>query len=210
MSEDAKTYLTFCGAAVKALPDGRLSGRIVTFSSAHDPDRAGEFFTAATDFWKSNGERLPILYRHGVDPDIKRRRFGEATISRAADGVWCSGYFHSKDADSEKLLEMARNGELNFSTGATGHLVETTPVGNAKHIDSWPLAELSLCPKGFVAEPRNILSLKAFIDHDEPGNFYSLPQSVAYEEHQRELEQRAKQIYVQCLMRQHELRMQGF
>lgn len=212
---DEQIYLTYAGAPVKALADGRLSGRIITFSSARSPDRAGEFFDAATDFWLSGaGERRPILYRHGVDPDVKRRRFGEVQISKAADGLWCSGFFHTKDSDSLKLLEMAEAGALNWSTGATGHLAAITVVGSAKHIDEWPIAEVSLCPAGSVAEPRNILSLKSFAQEDT-ANFYDLvtrspfSRSAEHDQYQRQMQQRALNGYVKLLQMQHELRMRG-
>ena len=210
MSDD-QTYLTYSGAPVKALPDGRLSGRIVTFSSSHDPDRVGEFFTSGTDFWLNEGSRRPVLYRHGCDPDLRLKRFGEVQITKAVDGLWCSGFLTDKDPDSLKLMGMARSGQLNFSSGAVAHLVTMTPVGSAKHIDSWPLAEVSLCPKGTVAEPRNVLSLKGFIDQDAAGNFYSLPDSkTPYEVHQRQLEQRAAQLYAESLMLGLRLKMREF
>lgn len=203
---DEKIYLTYSGAPVKSMGGGRVSGRIVTFSSAHDPDRSGEFFTAATDFWLSgNGERRPILYRHGLDGSVKRRRFGEVQITRAADGLWCTGTVNGRDEHATKMLDMAEAGLLNWSTGSVGHLVETTPVGRAKHVDSWPLSEVSLCPHTSVAEPRNILSLKSLC-YDNVPDFDDLEVPL---HHQKKLEQRAWQIYAETIISGYELRMQG-
>ncbi|MBA2527354.1 MAG: hypothetical protein H0V18_16465 [Pyrinomonadaceae bacterium] len=168
-------YLVHGGGRVKSYEGGRIGGRIVTFSGHRDPDRAFEFFDGSTDFWLSgNGERRPILYRHGADRTIKRRRFGEVLVTKASDGLWASGCISSRDADALKLLELAEGGLLNWSTGSVGHLVSTTPVGAAFHIDEWPVSEVSLCPHSSVAEPRNLLlSLKEFaLETDQ--DFYSL------------------------------------
>jgi hypothetical protein len=161
--------VVYAGGAVKSLGRDRIAGRVITFSSHADPDLVGEYFDHMTDFWMTGqGDRKPILYRHAIDSKLKRRRFGEALLSRAADGVWCEGQITGRDSDSRRLLELAEAGQLNWSTGATGHLVETTPVGKAQHIDSWPVAELSLCPHDSVCEPRNILTLKSFANYDTP------------------------------------------
>ena len=191
MNSDLEPYVIYAGGPCKAMPGNKVAGRIVTFSSSHDPDRVGEFFTAATDFWLSgNGERRPFLYRQGCDPTIKKRRFGEVQITRAADGLWVTGTLNSRDSHSQKMMAMAEQGELNWSTGATGHLCDTTPVGNAKHIDSWPIAEVSLAPLDYVCEPRNILSLKSLIMDDIP----TFDDLVIRDRHHEDLQRRAKAI----------------
>jgi len=170
----SEQYLIHAGGPVKSYEGGRIGGRIVTFSGHRDPDRANEFFDGSTDFWLSgNGERRPVLFRHGADATIRRRRFGEVQVTKAADGLWATGHIAGRDADSRKLLELAAAGELNWSTGSVGHLVETTRVGKAQHIDSWPIAEVSLCPHISVAEPRNVVSLKEFALQTDQ-DFYSL------------------------------------
>jgi hypothetical protein len=206
-------YVTRFGGAVKSLGQNKIGGRVVTFSGHADPDLQREFFDGATDFWFNGPERRPILYRHGVDSKLKRRRLGELQISKSADGLWGTGYLYANDEDSRKLLAMAEQGQLNWSTGSVGHLVATSPVGKAKHIDEWPIAECSLCPLNMVAEPRNILSLKSFITFDETPPFDALevsgvsPLPEFAVEHQKQLERRAAEIHAQVLMRQHELRM---
>ncbi|HUS09232.1 MAG TPA: hypothetical protein VMZ30_02110, partial [Pyrinomonadaceae bacterium] len=185
--------------AVKALGENRIGGRVVTFSSASSPDRVKDFFDAVTDFWLSGtGERRPILYQHGIDPGIKKRRFGEVQISRGPDGLWATGFIAGKDEDSLNLLRMAQRGELNWSTGSVGHLVEKTPVGDAMHVDSWPIAECTLSLKDLVCEPRNIVSLKD-LSCDVP-DFHTLvarspfSQSAESDEHQADVNRRAEAV----------------
>jgi hypothetical protein len=165
--DEQDRLLTFPGGAVKSAGE-RVSGRVITYSGARDPDRAREYFDNLTDFWMSGGERRPILYRHGADPVLGKRRFGEVQLTRAADGVWCDGFVNGRDHDSVKMLEMAAGSLLNWSTGSAGHLVELEAVGESKHITSWPIIEVSLCPAATVAEPRNILSLKSFVFDGTP------------------------------------------
>ncbi len=70
-------------SAVKSLGRDRIAGRVITFSSHADPDLVGEYFDHMTDFWMTGqGDRKPILYRHAIDSKLKRRRFGEALLSR--------------------------------------------------------------------------------------------------------------------------------
>jgi hypothetical protein len=142
MKDDSAEYVTYQGGAVKSLGSNRIGGRVVTFSGAADPDREHEFFDGSTDFWlNGTGERRPILYRHGIDNTIKRRRFGEVMLSRAADGIWATGFISGKDEQAIKLLAMAERGELNWSSGSVGHLVAKSPAMGATHIDEWPIAE---------------------------------------------------------------------
>lgn len=196
---DLDPYVTYRGGEVKDLGGNRIGGRIVTYSTADSPDKVRDFFDASSDFWLSGtGERRPILYRHGNDPVIKKRRFGEIQISRGPDGLWGTGYIAGKDEDSLNLLAMAKRGELNWSTGSVGHLVEKTPVGNAYHVDSWPIAECTLSLKELVCESRNIVSLKD-LPFDVP-DFHALvarspfSQSAESDAHQAELQRKADAI----------------
>ena len=189
-------YVTFYGSVVKSLGGNRIGGRVITFTTAQDPDLTQEFFDGSSDFWlNGTGERRPVLYRHGLDPQLKRRRFGEVQLNKAADGIWATGYISGKDEHSLKLLAMAQGGELNWSSGSVGHLVAKSPVGTSVHVDEWPISECSLCPHDYVAEPRNILSLKSLPfdvpDFDRLVARSPFSQSAEHDAHQAEIEQRA-------------------
>lgn len=207
----SEPYLIHAGGAVKSYEGGRIGGRIVTFSGHRDPDRQDEFFDAATDFWLSgSGDRRPILFRHGADPILGKRRFGEVGIQKASDGLWGSGYIAGRDADSLKLLELAAAGQLNWSTGSVSHLAATTPEGQAQRILEWPISEVSLCPHISVAEPRNIVSLKEFARQTDQ-DFYSLLtlQQRDCNERAEEAVQRYFSQQAQFAWQQHERVMPG-
>lgn len=162
-----ENFLTNFGSTVKALSGNRVTGRVVTFSGPRDPDRVNDFFTQETDFWLNGpNERRPVIYHHGLDPTLKRRRFGNVELSLAADGVWAEGSIQADDPDARKLHELAEQGALRWSTGSVAHLVVKSLRGGANHIDEWPIAECSLTPASLATEPRCIASLKSLVVAD--------------------------------------------
>jgi len=200
-------YLVAWGGPVKSLGSRRIGGRFVTFSTPQSPDRQKEFFDSSTDFWLSGSDRRPIIFRHGMDSTLKTRRFGEGMIQKASDGLWLTGSIDARDEHAERLLDMAVKGQLNWSSGSVGHLVEKTPTAwGSSHIDSWPVAEISLAPHSSVVEPRNILSLKSLaLAYDSP-DFDSLIVSKRNEA----AEQQARKVYVDLLVNRYEMQRREF
>src|SRR5262244_1236166 len=103
MSED---FLTCLGGEVKSLGRGKVAGRVITFSGPADPDRVKDYFDSESNFWLTAGDRKPILFRHGADPAVKQRRFGEVTLSLAADGIWAEGEIKGADPQAQKLRDL--------------------------------------------------------------------------------------------------------
>ncbi len=148
------------GGEVKALPDGRVGGYLVRFSTAADPDITGEFFTAETDF--GGAKNTPILYHHGGDKIIGKRIIGAGELKADEVGVWVEAQLNMRDRYEKAIYEMAKAGKLGWSSGTAGHLVERVRKSEgAVWIKSWPLGiDASLTPT--PAEPRNTsMSLKS-------------------------------------------------
>jgi len=160
-SEPEKALITF-GSEVKALGGGRVGGYLVRYSSPDDPDLTGDFFTAETDFGDADG--APVLYHHGLDETIKRRKLGRGQFKRDDVGVWVEAQLTLRDEYEKAIYEMAEAGALGWSSGTAGHLVEREPAGKAARITSWPLGlDASLTPT--PAEPRNAATtLKAYME----------------------------------------------
>ncbi len=184
-------FLTCLGGEVKSLGRGRVAGRVVTFSSAADPDRVRDYFDQDSEFWLSTGDKKPILFRHGQDSSVKQRRFGEVSLTLAADGVWAEGTINGADTQAQKLRDLVEAGGMGWSTGSVSHLVTKSPRGDSFHVDLWPISECSLAPRDYICEPRNVAALKELIVAQD---FDSLvvPPSPA---------QQAAEIYAQILIR---------
>ena len=129
----------------------KVGGYLVQFTTEDDPDLEGEFFTKATDF----GQHLtaPVLYQHGMDTKIGRRRLGSGTLKPDDVGVWIEAQLELRDEYEQAIYEMAVAGKLGWSSGTAPHLVEREGTGKAVHLISWPLGlDASLTPT--PAEPR--------------------------------------------------------
>lgn len=143
------------GNEVKALDGGKVAGYLVTFGGL---DLTGDYFTKETDFGEA--EKLPVLYQHGFDNVIKRRRIGTAEIVKDDVGLWAEAQLNMRDDYERRIYELAKAGKLGWSSGSASHVVEREQTGEAAKISQWFIAEASLTPT--PAEPRNVvMSIKS-------------------------------------------------
>jgi len=159
---EAETVV-WLGDAVKALDDeGKIGGYLVRFSTAADPDLAGDFFTPLTDF--GNAKSSPILYHHGLDKTLKARSLGLGDLKTDDVGVWLEGQLNLRDDYEQAIFEMAKQGKLGWSSGTASHLVQRKAVGKSWEITSWPLGlDASLTPT--PCEPRTkAIPLKSIVN----------------------------------------------
>lgn len=164
MTEDS---IVTIGSPVKHLGGNRIGGHCLLFTGEADPDLTGEYFTAATDFWAAKS--APVLYHHGQDPRLGKRRLGLASLKADEVGLWAEAELAGRDAYERKLVEWAKAGKLSWSTGSADHLRERRPgpAGKAVEITSWPIVEVSLTLT--PAEPRaRVLPLKALLATPAP------------------------------------------
>jgi len=143
MGED---FLVATGGAIKSLSDkGKVGGFLVLFDLM---DQDGERFTAKTDYWLEGKTNLPLLYDHGRDKTLKRRRLTSVTFNTQARGIWVEGQLPlgtSKEVD--RIWDAVKADRLGLSSGAVAHLVERAPTGRGVEIKSWPVSEASLTPE---------------------------------------------------------------
>lgn len=160
-----KDTMVIVGGQVKALGQGKVGGPLVTFSGPVDTDLIRDFFTSETEFFIEDGARLPVLFEHGFDPNVKRARLGYVTVNRKSEGLYVEGSVDLTTEHGKSIYKRVEADELYWSSGAAGHMVERRKVDNAKShwIAMWGLAEASLTDS--PAEYRNeAVSLKTFID----------------------------------------------
>jgi len=160
-SEEKSVTVVTYGGVVKALPDNKVGGYLVTFGGL---DMTGDYFDKDTDFGEYS--RLPVLYHHGFDEKMKTRRIGTAEVKQDDLGLWAEAQLNMRDEYEKMVYEMAQNGKLGWSSGAAAHVVNKEDDEKGSHITQWYMAEASLTP--CPAEPRNsVIPLKSFIS-DNP------------------------------------------
>jgi hypothetical protein len=168
------------GGGFKDLSDTGLFGGWLVRHDGNTVDLDRDFFHAGTDHWLDNGKgHTHVLYGHGWDPALGRRRLGTGRLATRSDGgeagVWLETQLTARDEYEEMVLELARRGKLGLSSGTAGHLIERKHVGDGVfRIDEWPLG-LDASPTPRPAEPRtsfgpvdtpSIPPLKTLIDDD--------------------------------------------
>ena len=160
-SDSAKSLgetLVLQGGAVKALGAGKVGGYAVLWSTASDPDLAGDFFRPTTKTHVREGDIRPTLYEHTLDPTLDDTELGEGVIGKADDvGQWVEAQLDMSDRYIAKIYELAEAGKLGWSTGSAAHMVRRERVGKSFELKRWPIVELTLtthpCEPRAVAMP---------------------------------------------------------
>ena len=157
-----ETLVTF-GDAIKSLGDNKFGGLLVRYTKAEDPDLTLDFFAAETDYDVEFPATATVYFNHGLDPTIKHKKLGKATLTQTDAGIWAEVILQERDEYEKMIVELAKAGKLGWSSGTAAHLVERKPEGKAYRIERWPLgldASLTHTP----AEPRNgVIALKALL-----------------------------------------------
>lgn len=145
------------GSEVKALPDGKVSGYLVRFSTQNDPDITSkrDFFTKNTDYDLERSLKCTLYFDHGLDHTLKKRSLGLGEMKMDDVGVWVEAQLNMRDQYEAAIYDLARKGKLGWSSGTASHLVIRESKSNgANEILKWPLGlDASLTPT--PAEPRN-------------------------------------------------------
>jgi HK97 family phage major capsid protein len=172
------------GGDVKAMGDGKVGGYLIRFTTASDPDLTGDFFASSTDFGEAKSS--PVLYQHGADKKLGRRKIGIGDLKVDELGVWIDAQLNLRDEYEKTIYELAQAGKLGWSSGTAGHLVAREPVGKANKITSWPLGlDASLTPT--PAEPRNSAQIKSlFTEPEAVGETAAAATKSDHEEHEME------------------------
>lgn len=162
MQDKSLDTLVAFGGAVKASPGGKVGGMLVRFSKAGDYDLVADRFDATTDFGLGELATLPVLYHHGLDAKIGKRRIGTAQTKIDNVGLWVEAQLNLRDEYEKQVYALAQAGKLGWSSGAAAHTVERVTEGKGAHIAQWFIAEASLTP--IPAEPRNtVIALKSLM-----------------------------------------------
>jgi HK97 family phage major capsid protein len=182
----------FVGGEIKALDDnGRVGGYLVRFSTEADPDLTGDYFTKETDFGEFG--RLPLLYHHGMDAKIGKRRIGTANNHMDDAGIWAEAQLELRDEYEKYIFELAKAGKLGYSSGAAAHTVDRAEGNKAAHIKQWYMAEASLTPT--PAEYRNtVMPIKSLVTPQAAGSDKGEEKEIAAQTAKENIEMEANEI----------------
>lgn len=172
--------LVTIGGELKALGDGKIGGYLVRFGDADTPDLTGDYFTADTDFDLDEGTgKSTVLYHHGLDAKLGRRKLGRADLRQDEVGVWMEAQLKLRDDYDRAIYGLVEAGKMGLSSGTAPHLVEREHAGAVNKITRWPLGlDASITP--IPAEPRtSVMPLKSYLERAEPFVKALLPQDDA-------------------------------
>lgn len=163
-----KSIKTFFSGELKAKENGKVEGYLVRFGNSNDTDLEKDYFTKSTDFGFEfdNGEshKLGLYYNHGMDKTLGTKKIGYGTVKMDDKGLWYSAQLDMADEYSKMIYDLAKKGQLGFSSGSASHMVEREMMGKAYEIKRWALAEASLTPT--PAEYRNKAEAKRYFDNE--------------------------------------------
>ncbi len=172
---DVTTTLIAPGGAIKTSSDGEVSGVLVLYTTADDPDTTGDFFDAHTDFRLRPSMVTPIWLHHALPIRASPTEtihitepVGEGELTETPEGIVIRGLLAARYRYLAEILP-----QLGWSSGTAAHLVQRTPVrSGVHHIDRWPLGlDASITPT--PAEPRTmpvrgVAPLRSLLDADAP------------------------------------------
>ena len=163
-----KSIKTYYSGELKAKENGKVEGYLVRFGNSNDTDLEKDYFTKSTDFGFEfdNGEshKLGLYYNHGMDKTLGTKKIGYGTVKMDDKGLWYSAQLDMADEYSKMIYDLAKKGQLGFSSGSASHMVEREMMGKAYEIKRWALAEASLTPT--PAEYRNKAEAKRYFDNE--------------------------------------------
>lgn len=107
-------------------------------------DIQGERFTAKTDFCLDWFAERPLLYHHGLDPDVGTAVVGRIKSLEPDDlGLWMKAQLDKGSKYYNAIKQLIEQGALQLSSGAMAHLAKVAKSGD---ILKWPLVEGTLTP----------------------------------------------------------------
>ena len=159
------------GSEVKVGADGRLSGRLLRFSSPSQPDSTGDYFDKETELQVSTGMKCPVFFHHTLPLETMsgkklqiKEQIGEATLEVDDEGVLVDAILFNNFRYRKAIMKALekKSGSLGWSSGTAPHLVIREKVGKSWHIKRWPLGlDASITPT--PAEITNeVVSVKTY------------------------------------------------
>jgi hypothetical protein len=145
---------------IKAVDEWTLDVLSAPYGGPNDgKDAHGEYFSANTDFYESDGAPLPLVaYYHGHAPDGTPQGapdiIGRAVKAwRDARGLWHRVVLDKGKALAQRVWDAANAGTARASTGVAGYMARTN--ARTGEITHWLIGELSIWDAEGDRQPAN-------------------------------------------------------
>jgi hypothetical protein len=133
--------------AIKALGANRIGEYGVLWGNDQQRDLVNEYFTAKTAELTAVFDamsRVPALYQHALDGQLKTQVVGQIDVMQMDDiGVWVEAQLNSSSRYVDAIRQLVADGKLHWSSGT---LPGARKVAQDGHILRWPIVEMSLTP----------------------------------------------------------------
>lgn len=159
-----------CGAkawtppsAIKSVGGGRVEGLLVRYTDPARLDLGLDYFDAQTDLGVKDGQELPLLWHHNLDPE-KRGPIGRGVVKYTDLGLWFQSWLNKRDAYEALILKMIEMQKAGYSSGADPDSVVRQPIAGksrAYRIAKWKVIEGSITP--IPMDAGNSVSIKSFM-----------------------------------------------
>ena len=168
-NDDSRSTIVAFGSALKSMGNGHYGGDLVVFTDADHTDLTGQYFDATTDFGlPKDGTPLKcaVYFNHCQPLPTKsggvvliKDQIGDAELSLKQDGIFADMVLYNQKRYESYLAAMG------LSSATAEHLIEVKKVGNAEHIERWPLGlDCSITPTPAESRTRGIVPLKSLTD----------------------------------------------
>ena len=126
-------------------------GWAIVFGDESEPDLSElkDYFTKDTYFELDINDKMPVLFNHGFDPQLKGRVLGVAEAKVKDDfGVWVEFQLKQRDDYEKFVAKQIEAKKQGLSTGTARHRMVRERQDNGTHkILEWPLGiDLSITP----------------------------------------------------------------
>lgn len=176
-ADHASDLMIHRGGAMRAAPDeiGVIEGYLITFTGPEQKDLYKTYFDRNTNYHRTAESMVGMacLYNHGLDSTwgvdpigyVTRAKFDDKGLQIAVRlspdvAAWKEDQRRQRAEYLEAIYELAKSGELGWSSGA---LPQSVRVADDGHIMDWLIVEPSATPTE-AAPFTNVISARAYLE----------------------------------------------
>lgn len=175
--------VAFGGSMRATEEEGVIEGYLITFTGPEQKDLYKTYFNAKTNYYRSAESmiNMPVLYHHGLDPVIGVNPIGRCVAARFDEkGLWIRAKLYTSNTPDDEVtrwlsdqrqlraeyidavMEMAKNGELGWSSGALPQSVKS--AADDGWISDWMPVEGSPTPSEAMPWTNTVMTGRSYLN----------------------------------------------